>query len=347
MEKLTYQGIDSRAMLATYITKLPLLFLLAVAGAILGSGLNLFMALADASDIVYVSETEYYIDFADGRYEARDYYNAFTWNDVLKTDLILGKAMDILGDGYAEDDVRKMISAEMPSDVRYLTVLVRGAQPSEVAEVKDAIGAALEAFPASKKELFDSIEQIKDLEIVQEEKQYFTWRAAFLGALIFLAAGIFVTAAAVSMGSAFYTKNDVMKILGIPACGMTFKGNKPIKRQLEMLQGNLRLLSEEYHKILLMDASDGVYAEAFLKYIADNNLADVSGFGVYAPGRDAEMTSDMAILAVVPFARQYREKIADEINYAALHGGKVAAAVLTQVDGNWMRIYYGRIGGQV
>ena len=77
------QGIDSAAMLVTLITKLPVLLALAVAGAILGSGLHLIITFIQTREPVYVSETEYYIDFAEGRYEAKDYYNDFTWNDVL------------------------------------------------------------------------------------------------------------------------------------------------------------------------------------------------------------------------------------------------------------------------
>ena len=136
------QGIDSRAMFATYITKLPRLLILAVAGALLGSGLNLFVTLVKTQDVCYVSETEYYIDFADGRYEARDYYNAFTWNEyVLGSDLVLGRAMEYLGSGYDRDQVKEMLRAEMLSDVRYLTIYVRGQEPAQVAEVRE-IGRA-------------------------------------------------------------------------------------------------------------------------------------------------------------------------------------------------------------
>ena len=100
------QGIDSAAMLVTLITKLPVLLALAVAGAILGSGLHLIITFIQTREPVYVSETEYYIDFAEGRYEAKDYYNDFTWNDVLSIDPILGKAMEALGGNYDREQIR-------------------------------------------------------------------------------------------------------------------------------------------------------------------------------------------------------------------------------------------------
>ena len=216
------QGIDSRAMFAVFVTGLPGLLLLAAAGAILGSGLHLAVALSKAQDACYVSETEYYIEFAEGRYEMRDHYNAFTWNDVLGTELVLGKMMELLGSGYDANHVKSMLRAEMLSDVRYLTIFVSGQDPAEVEVVKDAVGAALEALGARMSE-FDAIYKIEDLEIVREKISFFGWRAAFLGAAVAACAGAFVTAFRFCMGSAFYTKGDIAVRLGIPACGMTFR----------------------------------------------------------------------------------------------------------------------------
>ena len=40
MESFSQQGIDSRAMFAAFMRNIPMLLVLAAAGAILGSGLN-------------------------------------------------------------------------------------------------------------------------------------------------------------------------------------------------------------------------------------------------------------------------------------------------------------------
>ena len=136
------QGVDSRAMLTVFLTKLPKLFLVAVAGAVLGSGLYLLIALNASRNACYVSETEYYIEFDEERYKARDYYNAFTWNDAVKGDEILGRAMEFLGAGYDRDQVGTMITAAILSDVRYLTITVRGEDAAEVDAVRDALGMA-------------------------------------------------------------------------------------------------------------------------------------------------------------------------------------------------------------
>lgn len=338
---LMQQGIDSRAMFAVFVTGLPGLLLLAAAGAILGSGLHLAVAQSKAQDACYVSETEYYIEFAEGRYEMRDHYNAFTWNDVLGTELVLGKMMELLGSGYDANHVKSMLRAEMLSDVRYLTIFVSGQDPAEVEVVKDAVGAALEALGARMSE-FDAIYKIEDLEIVQEKISFFGWRAAFLGAAVAACAGAFVTAFRFCMGSVFYTKGDIAVRLGIPACGMTFRGadggGRIEERQAEMLAGNLKMLSDRYARVWLVDASGGQAAEAFLQDIRSRGQADGSCFEVYRAGACAD--ADDAVMAVIPFGVPYRERILDEIGDVQLHGGRIVSAVLVQAKRRWMRIYY-------
>lgn len=341
---LMQQGIDSRALFATYLTKLPRLLVLAVAGAILGSGLHLFVVLVKTREVCYLSETEYYIEFADGRYEMRDHYNDFTWNDVIATDGILGRAMELLGSTYDRDQVKTMISARILSDVRYLTVYVRGQEPAQVEAVKDALGTALKEFGTSKRE-FDAIDKIEDLGIVQERIPYFGWRAAFLGAVIAAGIGVFVIAFRFCMGSAFYTKGDITVRLGIPVCGMIFRTGRGRnqtggleRRQTEMLAENLKMLTERYPQILLMDASGGQEAAAFLQDVRERRLVDCSGFQIYDTREGTDETS--VIVAVIPFGKGYREKITDEMNHAKLHGSRIVSAVLTQSDRKWMRIYY-------
>ena len=219
------QGIDSRAMLTVFLARLPRLFLLAVAGAVLGSGLYLMVALDASRNACFVSETEYYIEFEEGRYKARDYYNAFTWNGAIKGDEILGRAMELLGSGYDRDDVETMITAAILSDVRYLTVTVRGQEAAQVQAVKEALGTALEEFGALKKE-FEEIYKIKDRETALEKIPYFGWRAAFLGAVAAAACGVFAAAFRFCLGSAFYTKRDITVRLGLPVYGMTFGTDK-------------------------------------------------------------------------------------------------------------------------
>lgn len=342
-EMLMQQGIDSAAMLATLITKLPVLLVLAVAGAILGSGLHLIITFIQTRESVYISETEYYIDFAEGRYEAKDYYNDFTWNEVLSIDPILGKAMEALGGNYDREQIRSMLSADILSDVRYLTITVKGGNAELVRNVKDEIGTALVEY-AQLRDEFDSIEKIRDSGITREQPQYFALRAALLGAGLFAAIGLFVILLRFSKGSDFYTKSDISKVLGIPVYGLTVRDGQKNNRsdvlqehQSARLTENMRMLTDQYPELFLMDASNGDEVQAFLENI---KTCDIKTDGL-KPYCFENNNKACAILVVIPFGKHYREKITDEINDAKLRDCTIVGAVLTGVDRTWARIYYG------
>lgn len=334
------QGIDSKALLVTFIRKLPQLLLLAVAGAVLGSGLYCIVALYRSSTAMFVVETEYYVDFADGRLEAKDYYNDFTWNDVIATDLILGQMMDELGTEYDRAAVKQMLNADILSDVRYLTITVKGRDAKQAAAVSAAFENAITQFGKGKDE-FDAIYKIEDNGIQKEQFAWFAWRAAALGMIVFMGIGIFITAFIFIVGDRFFTKTDVMNFLNLTVIGLFYQsGNKTLDVQERRLIEGLKGLLENHRKIYLLDASDGQDAAVFLKRLAETSK-DID-CGAFLPCEQYHTGEDTALLVIVPFGKVYREKITDEINNAVMHGGTIAGAVLTECDRIWVGMYYGK-----
>ncbi len=338
---IRHEGIDSRALLTCFIKRLPLMLTLAVTGAVIGSGLNLILAFVDLASPMYVSETEYYIDFADGRYEARDYYNAYTWNDVIAADkLILCGVMDMLGDGYDRETVKNMINAEILSDVRYLTVTVKGADAETVDKVQKALRVSLEHFGTVMDE-FDCIYLIDDLGIKKAQARFFYWRAALLGALALLSIGIFGLAFRFCLGDCVYTKDDVRKYFGLPAYGLLYADkNDADGRQEKMLAEALMSVSGEDGRLVFADASDGRIAKEFIIKLGELKLLDDK---ICMEAFDRKSGSGVReTIFVIPFGVPCRQRVEDEINQLELLGFKVKGAVLAEADKGWTRLYFGR-----
>ena len=215
------EGIDSKAFLICFLKRIPYMLLIGLTGAIIGSGLYLLIAAVNNRTPVYYQETEYYIEFAPGRIEAKDYYNAFTWNDVMKTRLILNKTMEQLGSSYSQESVKEMITADILSDVRYLTITVKGTDASLVEAVSNATEKSLEEFARDKAE-FDSITQIEDNGTELLQQPLFTWRAAFLGFLIAFLLAFFRFCIHFGLNETFYTREQIRKELGIPVLGLCY-----------------------------------------------------------------------------------------------------------------------------
>lgn len=335
-------GTDSKALLVTFIRNLPQLLMLAVLGAAVGSAFHLILVFLEEKNAPFIARTKYYIDFADGRLEAKDYYNDYTWNDVVGTDLILGRMMDELGAGYDRAKVKSMINADILSDVRYLTITVTGQKESEVSEISQAFCNAICEFGKNMDE-FDDIYKIQDNEIEKKRPEYFTQRAAFLGMIIFLGCGVFFIALGFIAGSRFYAKTDVIKFLETNPLGITFKNGSKSRHKLnaiyaERLIDNLKELLNENNKICLLDAADGADARIFLENLKSLDAdIDMSAFCIYER-RNAE--NNAAIVAIVPFGKIYREKITDEINDALMHGREISGAILTECDMRWVEMYY-------
>lgn len=358
-EKYWQEGIDSKAFLIYLLYRLPYVLLIGVTGAILGSGLYLLVASIQARVPMYQSETEYYIDFAEGRLEVRDYYNAFTWNDVIATDEILGKAMEQLGADYDRTCVKEMITAEMPSDVRYLTVYVTGTDTEKIAKITDALTSAMEGFAAEKDE-FDRIYLIEDNGVNKVAKKWFTWRAAFLGFLLaFLVAG-FVVAFRFILGDRIYTKTDITKKYGLPALGLLYgKDNKQDgwqETQIRLQLANILEQSnaEKTHTLFLADVVEEPYAqmvkEQLRMLLKEKEKSDWHFEVATFPRTEVEIYQHIrqsaGAILVVPFGVPCSKKIADVINELTLQQCNIAGAILADVDKRWMRWYLQGIGNR-
>ncbi len=239
------EGIDSKEYLIRFLFQLKKFVLIGVAGALIGSGLYLLIMMIGARVPVYQSETRYYIDFSDGLLEGAHYYNDYTWNTEIANDEILGNAMAELA-GYEREQVRGMITADILSDVRYLTITVEYGNAETVEKVAVAIGNALVNFGTNMdKEEFECIYKIQDSGVYKVEKPLFTWRAAFLGFMIGFLVAWFGFSVRFAVGDAFYTKANVERYLGIPSLEIRYHQSKSIRQtqvQLEETEEGVVLL---------------------------------------------------------------------------------------------------------
>ena len=349
--KYWQEGIDSKALLVCFLRKLPYLLLMGVAGAVLGSGLYLLIAVMTSEGTMYQAETVYYIDFAPGRIDAKDHYNDFTWNTVMETDWILGNTMEVLGSGYERNEVDAMITADILSDVRYLTITVKGMDKERVREVSETTKESLESFVnrAKKTEEIDSIEQIQNDGVQLVMEPLFTWRAAFLGAVCGVLAGVFWLSACFCVGSRYYTKQELSKSLGIPVFGLLYQG----RNEVNGVQEKALCLSLQHHvekvsgkNLVIMNVVENGAAQRckdILTSFYSDEMTDVEICvqNSAIPSKesyDRIRQTDGVILAI-PFAKPCREAAIEKLMQLENQDCKILGAILVDVDKKWMRLY--------
>ncbi len=191
--ELEREGVDLKLVLLLLLKKIPIVIISTLAGAFLCGALYGVWHSRALGRREYEARSQYYITFE----EIEDktffdfYYNGYTWDELLSSDLILGYAMELLPEGYERSYVDDCVKAEILSDVRVLTTTVRAKEAEEVRLLQRAIEQAVIHF-AEDGEKLDHIEVIRSGEAVLEEVADHMLRAAVTGAAGFALAAILV-----------------------------------------------------------------------------------------------------------------------------------------------------------
>lgn len=222
------QGIDMKRMVLVLGRKLWLLLAGAVLGAILGGVTYKVVTNITNGEPEYRASADYYISFfADGV----DYYNAYTWDGILRDDPIVDYALTLLPGEITKDMVKASVSGEMLGDYRILTVHVNAPTKEMADTIAKAYKDSLWHF-GQEMDLLDKVELWSQEEAVPFEKNNKTLNAAFLGALItFILVG-FVLLFYYVLEDAVYVERDAKERFGFPVYGLLTKGNDELQKRI-------------------------------------------------------------------------------------------------------------------
>ena len=266
------QSVDSKAVAVTFLTKIPYLILWGLVGAILGSGLNLVIKTFENRETTYYAVEKFYITFT---YDwSKDYYNDYTWNDIMTTDPILGTAMESIS-GATRQEVEEMVTARIYSDARYLTVEFTGHDEEVLREV-------YEAYETSVVNFADKVDEITSIECIQlgdtrvESVSWLTWRACVLGCILAVIIYILVFLWKFNLGDRVYTLWDVEEILGLDGYGI-----EEAKEYEELnVNASLEDIKKLSGKTVILNFQQGkpcVRTAVELLRVADKNSVDIIG----------------------------------------------------------------------
>lgn len=192
-------------------------------GAVIGAVLAVAMRIADKLVLEdtdkYMAESTVYLVFAEGKLEDEQYYNAYTWGQLMSTDKILGYTMSLLGDDYSKEYVEKAVTAEILADVRVMTVTVITENSEKTNAIMDATLASLAHFP-QEVDTFDSIEPWEVNEAVYVEPDLQLLRFGAVGAVCgFLLSLLWVWLRAL-LSDSICTSEEFFARYGIPVIAL-------------------------------------------------------------------------------------------------------------------------------
>lgn len=231
------QGMDLKRLVLVLGRKLWLILAGAIVGAVLGGVTYKIVTNIIDGEPEYQANADYYITFNFDEFNyGADYYNAYTWDGILRDDPIVDYALTLLPEEITKDMVKDAVTGEMLGDYRILTVHVN----AETKEKADMIAAAYKESLwnfGQEIELLDSVELWSQEEAVEFEKNTKTGNAAFLGALITTLLVIFGLLFYYALEDSCYVERDAEERFGLPVYGLLTK--KQDVAQKKMLKQNL------------------------------------------------------------------------------------------------------------
>lgn len=312
------EGIDLKLTVLLYRKKLWISIVCALAGAVAAVGLYFLVHVVYAPAREYEAVSKLYLTFApedDG--DAHQYYNGYTWNDLMGTEPILDKIMEELGEAYpSRDEVRAKIGADILSDIRLLTITVTTNDPAQTEAIIRATENALIRFGEEMVE-FDKIEVIEHgqaaLVVVENE----TVRAVVAGLVIGFLLSLLGLAFVCIIDDSIYVPSDFEKRYGYPVLGVSFAGNEALGKA--ELEEHIRITKEKKEEIRMVNTA--ALAEAFSE-IGSN------------------VRKDAGIILEIPYGKGNGKIIERCIAEAAFLGIEIMGAVITEADEGLYRLYF-------
>lgn len=256
--------IDLRRFFRQLVKRCWLVVAATVLGAVLGFVAYMIYSGVMSGNTVYRIRNDYYITFNHEEFpNGVDYYNAYTWDGILRDDPIVSKALEEAPE-VTKQQILDSVTGEILGDYRILTVVVTGTDKVLVQEISDAYKVALPAF-ADKIDMLKTIELWTDAEIEVYDAYTREWNAAFLGALIGLLVSLFAVLLYGIFDDAIYTERDwVIRYPEIPYLGKrdTDEYNANRSHLLEYDGNYIELAPDQFRYDLdefdRMRAADGV-----------------------------------------------------------------------------------------
>ena len=275
-EEYLNRGMDLKRLALYLQKKIWLVIMLAILGATCG-GIIYQVVRSMRMPVEYEAVSKLYISFGhDESGEVYQYYNGYTCNDLLDTDSILDIVMTALP-GYERRQVQDATTAEILSDIRLLTITVKGDNEKFVREIQDAVENGLREYARESKEL-DQIEVIRS---GAPERVYWddrTTSACVTGAILLGVLAVLVIGFNYVLDESVYVQEDVEKKYSFKALGILTRNQKGLQPYAGELKANIHYIMGEKRSFAILDMDNhGDMRKLEIERLL--NRTDTDGFG--------------------------------------------------------------------
>ena len=216
---LRKERIDLKKLWSQFINKLWIVIAATLVGAISFVLIYVLYSNIAQGNTVYQIRNDYYIYLDYESYpNGPDFYNAYTWDGILRDDPVVNYALQV-NPSITKEQILEAVSGEILGDYRILTVVVKGTDANLVTQISDTYKIALPHF-AEEIDMIEHIDVWTDAEIEEFDEYTREGNAAFLGGFIGLLISIFAILIYCALDDRIYSEKDWnSRYLDIPYLG--------------------------------------------------------------------------------------------------------------------------------
>ena len=349
-EKFWREGMDGKRFALCSFRRFWFFGAAGILGAAVSAGLYLLITVALAGPPEYQVFSQYRIYFDSEKYgEIQDYYNAYTWGEIMKTDEVVDYVMEALPGGITKEQVKASVSVGAMNDVKIMPLTITTQDPELSETIAEAYVYGLDRFG-------HSIEGLSGMDCwLLEDAQEVprgtkAGNAALLGLILGVAAGFFAWLIWYCLDDSIYLEADFENRYGIPVLGvLTEKRDAFLQKELETALA-VRLKGQE--RVCVVDAAqaagrrESASAGSRPKDESVKNGPEWEECLWPFDEGAAERMRRSGVLLMLPWGKGSGRMAGRLVNGLEKLEVPVVGAVIYGAKDGFLRAYYGKKGGR-
>lgn len=332
------EPINYRLFFLKLLKKIWILPLAAVIGAVVIGGIYYFINMIVGGGYHYRAKTVYYVKYAvdvDGK--ESDYYNYFTWNELVRTDYFVDGMTEAMGGALTKDYIRENITATVESDYRYLYTKSVSTDKNQAIDMEHKMSSLMLDFAAGKDEI-ESIEviDVADESDIEDISLIFIDHAVILGAIIGLLAGVLFFVFMECVDTSVYLPSTLEKRYHIPTAGAP---------SMTEFAGNCkRYIGDKKAAVIAVDEADITDTAKVKAYFPADCDVEIYSNPIAGAAKNTDKMSEIrnaqSVILMVKSGAHNGTKIERIIEQFAREEVKITAFVLVEEDKWLISKYY-------
>lgn len=322
------ESVDYKLLGLRFLRKIWIVAVSAVIGCVLVAGLYYMAKIIQAGGRVYQADSLFYLKLGqDGTGKEYDYYNYYTWNEIIDSDFLVDEIYVKFEGRLTKDEIRDAVSASVDFDPRYLIVSCRTHSGELSLELAKTVEPLVTAFVDTRKE-FESVEITKSAEEAKDSTDIRMFNACGLGfslGIFFSVLGILI---ALTLDTSVYLPVTLERRYHLVTLGAPFMSE--FASNLEHMLGKAKKIAVVYTDTPVpVEEMDGLPV-----VICENP--------VEKPEELEKIRECDAVVLCVKAAGKNGKRVERCLEQLARQEIAVTATVLVEADEKLIGAYYGR-----